>query len=284
MVHNNRTFLRQATMGMPRWKRPQWRKPERLEEKSTVLIVGAVLATLILGLFAFVIVPNPILKIAFVAVIALAARTARGKYFERTETRVMVKRQASLSNEPPRLKQRLRPYETTLTYWRKHPSALWFEGGIVWPLVVGTILGLIVAAKSHSLVGWLLMTIFMTFLALTVRAAFRYPEWSIRYYCATTHRMLMTRGLVSHSGPEVPLSKFLGREPVIPWHSHMLHSLGIIRELYGSFREETAGRSEEMGASLDYITYIPNVWFVYGQVTDMQYKGKDTNNANDDGT
>jgi hypothetical protein len=29
---------------------------------------------------------------------------------------------------------------------------------------------------------------------------------------------------------------------------------------------------------------IPNVWFVYGQVTDMQYKGKDTNNANDDGT
>jgi len=283
MVHKNPHLSKAGIMDMPGWKRPSWTKPEWLERKKTVLIIGAALAELLLGLFAFVITPMAILKIAFVGVIATAARVWRAKYFERTETRVLLKRQASLRNEPSRLKERLRPYEITIIYWRKHPAALWFEGGILWPLVVGTVLGFTMAFKTHSLVACLLMVIFMTIVALSVRAAFRYPEWKIRIYCATTHRMLMTRGLITHSGPEVPLAKFLGREPVIPWHSHLLYKLGFIREKYGVFREETAGRSEEMGAALDLVTYIPDIWFAYAQVTDMQYKNKTTNDA-DDGT
>lgn len=268
----------------PNWNRSDWQKPDWLKRKNAGRIAALAVATALLGLFAFVITPEAILKIGFIAAIAAWARAWRGNYFERTESAVLLKRQASIKNLPPRLKQRVRPYETTVTYWRKHPASLWFEGGIVIPSICGLIMGIAIGAESHSVALWLLMTIVGTVAAMGVRALLRRFEWSIQYYCVTTHRMLMTMGLVSHRGPEVPLAKFLGREPIIPWHSHVLYALGIIRAKYGTFSEETAGRSEEMGKPLDYITYIPYVWFVYGEVTDMQYKGKGTNDADDDGT
>ena len=280
-------------MDTPRWRRPEWKppnwkwsdwqKPDWLKRKNAGRITALAVATALLGLFAFVITPEAILKICFIAAIAAWARAWRGNYFERTESAVLMKRQASLRNLPPRLKQRVRPYETTVTYWRKHPASLFFEGGLLVPLGIGFGLGVIFGIAAKSIGSAIVWFVLGSILAVFARAGIRHVEWTRRYYCVTTHRMIMTMGIMSHRGPEVPLSKFLGREPIIPWHSHLLYFLGIIRERYGTFSEETAGRSEEMGKPLDHITYIPNVWAVYGEVTDMQYKGKSTNDA-DDGT
>ena len=151
-------------------------------------------------------------------------------------------------------------------------------------LAAGAAIGAVVGVRTHSAGNFILWTVLGSTLAILGRAAWRYPEWSIRYYCVTTKRMIMTRGLFSHSGPEIPLAKFLGREPIIPWHSHLLYALGFIREKYGSFEEETAGSSKEIGESLDHIKGIPQVWAVYNEVTDMQYKGKSAEDAEDDGT
>lgn len=279
-------------MEMPRWKPPDWKppnwnrsgwqKPDWLKRKNAGRITALATATALLGLFAFVIMPGAILKICFVAAIAAWARAWRGSYFERTESAVLMKRRASLKQLPPRLKQRVRTYETTVTYWRKHPASLFFEGGILIPLGIGVVTGAVVGVKTHLAGNMVLWFILGSILADLARAGWRYPEWSIRYYCVTTKRMIMTKGIFSHSGPEIPLAKFLGREPIIPWHSHLLYALHITREKYGTFFEETAGSSKEIGESLDHITYIPYVWAVYGEVTDMQYKSKD--DAKDDGT
>ena len=126
---------------------------------------------------------------------------------------------------------------------RKHPAVL------IWPIVL-TVVGLIAAAvlsdtllahnSTAMLIAWIAWAILLLYLIGKTAA------WAVDYFVVTSHRMILTTGLVTRRVAMMPLVKvtdmtfrrsFLGR------------ILG-----YGEFILESAGQDQAL-TNVDYIPY-----------------------------
>lgn len=154
----------------------------------------------------------------------------------------------------------LLPHEQQVITVRRHPAVL------IGPIVV-TVLGLAAAAVlSDTLLAHqstALLIVWLIWGVLLIRLILKAFAWAVDYFVVTSHRMIVTSGIVTRKIAMMPLVKV----------TDMTFQRSLLGRLlgYGTFILESAGQDQ----ALTTVDHIPYPEQLYLEVCALIFPGKD---------
>jgi uncharacterized membrane protein YdbT with pleckstrin-like domain len=154
----------------------------------------------------------------------------------------------------------LLPHEQQVITVRRHPAVL------IGPIAL-TVAGLIVAAVlsdtflQHQ--GTVLLLVWLAWGLLLLRLVVKAFTWAVDYFVVTSHRMILTSGLVTRKVAMMPLGKV----------TDMTFQRSFLGRLlgYGTFILESAGQDQ----ALSTVDHIPYPEQLYLEVCALLFPSKD---------
>jgi uncharacterized membrane protein YdbT with pleckstrin-like domain len=162
---------------------------------------------------------------------------------------------------PAEVNKYLLPHEHQVITVRKHPAVL------IGPIAI-TVAGLIAAAVlSYTLFrsyGVLLAAVWILWGVLLLRLLLKTATWAVDYFVVTSHRMILTEGLVTRKVAMMPLVKV----------TDMSFQRSFMGRLfgYGEFILESAGQDQ----ALRTVDHIPYPEQLYLEVCGLIFPSKDS--------
>lgn len=154
----------------------------------------------------------------------------------------------------------LLPHEQQVITVRRHPAVL------IGPILI-TVAGLIVAAVLSDTIaksnGTLLAAVWIAWAILLLWLIGKVGNWAVDYFVVTSHRMILTSGLITRNVAMMPLVKVTD---MTFRRSFMGRLLG-----YGTFVLESAGQDQ----ALSVVDHIPYPEQLYLEVCALLFPSKD---------
>jgi uncharacterized membrane protein YdbT with pleckstrin-like domain len=161
---------------------------------------------------------------------------------------------------PAAVSKYLLPNEEQVIHTRRHPAIL------IGPCIL-TLAGLLVAAVLSATVlhgyGALVTVIWLAWFVLFVRMIWKIVNWAVDYFVVTSHRILLTSGVLTRSVAMMPLTKVTDMRFQRTFAGRMLG--------FGEFIVESAGQDQ----ALRVIDHIPYPEQLYLEVCEMLFGNSD---------
>ena len=161
---------------------------------------------------------------------------------------------------PAKINRYLLPHEREVINVHQHPAVLIRP---IFELLLGlAIAGWLTNSVAHGN-GTVILVIWILWVLLLLRAAFKVYEWNENYFVVTSQRMLMTQGLFTKKVNMMPLAKVTDM-------SFQRSTLGRILG-YGEFILESAGQDQ----ALRIVDHLPYPEQLYLEVCGLIFKDKE---------
>jgi uncharacterized membrane protein YdbT with pleckstrin-like domain len=161
---------------------------------------------------------------------------------------------------PAAVSRYLLPNEQQVIHTRRHPAIL------IGPSIL-TLAGLLAAAVLSATVlhgyGVLITVVWLAWIVLFARMIWKVVNWAVDYFVVTSHRILLTSGVLTRSVAMMPLTKVTDMRFQRTFAGRMLG--------FGEFIVESAGQDQ----ALRVIDHIPYPEQLYLEVCEMLFGTSD---------
>jgi membrane protein YdbS with pleckstrin-like domain len=163
---------------------------------------------------------------------------------------------------PAAVSRYLLPNEQQVIHTRRHPAIL------IGPSIL-TLAGLLVAAVLSATIlrgyGALITVVWLAWIVLFARMIWKIVNWAVDYFVVTSHRILLTSGLLTRKVAMMPLTKVTDMSFQRTFAGRMLG--------FGEFIVESAGQDQAL-RRIDHIPYPEQLYLeVCGMLFDKESQG-----------
>jgi membrane protein YdbS with pleckstrin-like domain len=155
---------------------------------------------------------------------------------------------SSSSKSPAAINKYLLPREVEVARVRQHPAVLIPASA----LTLGGLLlaGILSATVLHGIPA---DVVWVAWLVLLLRLAWKVLNWSVDYFVVTTERLLLTRGFLTRRVNMLPLTKIVDMSFERSFPGRLLG--------YGAFTVETAGKDQAL-RNVEFIPYPEQLYLL----------------------
>jgi uncharacterized membrane protein YdbT with pleckstrin-like domain len=168
---------------------------------------------------------------------------------------------------PAAVSKYLLPNEQQVIHTRRHPAVLILPGVLT---VAGLLAAVLLSATVLHKYGALVTAVWVAWFALLLWMVWKILNWAVDYFVVTSHRILLTSGVLTRKVAMMPLTKV----------TDMSFQRSFTGRLFGfgEFIVESAGRDQ----ALRTIDHIPYPEQLYLEVCGMLFGSDDAGSGSDD--
>jgi uncharacterized membrane protein YdbT with pleckstrin-like domain len=168
---------------------------------------------------------------------------------------------------PAAVSKYLLPNEQQVIHTRRHPAVLILPGTLT---VAGLLAAVLLSATVLHKYGALVTVVWLAWFALLLWMIWKILNWAVDYFVVTSHRILLTSGVLTRKVAMMPLTKV----------TDMSFQRSFTGRLFGfgEFIVESAGRDQ----ALRTIDHIPYPEQLYLEVCGMLFGSDDAGSGSDD--